>query len=86
MLDELEFRENLREKYGMAAVAILLKDKIQESLSKNNTIIDGLYSWDEYLFLKEKFKEIKIISICCDKEIRYDRIGKNCRKLEKERE
>ena len=50
-----EYREKIREKYGMAAVAILLKDKIRESLEKNNTVLDGLYSWDEYLILKKEF-------------------------------
>ena len=71
-----EYREKIREKYGMAAVAILLKNKIRESLKKNNTVLDGLYSWDEYLILKKEFPNLKLIGIICDKNIRYERIGK----------
>lgn len=70
-----EYREKIREKYGMAAVAILLKDQIKEAYSKGNTVLDGLYSWDEYLVLKEEFKDLKLISVCCDKNIRYKRIA-----------
>ncbi len=71
-----EYREKIREKYGMAAVAILLKDKIREAYGKGNTVLDGLYSWDEYLVLKDEFPELKLIGVICDKKIRYDRISK----------
>lgn len=70
-----EYREKIREEYGMGAVAILLKDKIKSAYNSNNTVLDGLYSWDEYLILKKEFKDLKLISICCDKELRYQRIG-----------
>lgn len=72
-----EYRENIRKKYGMGAVAYLLKDKIEEAYKAGNTVLDGLYSWDEYVILKEKFKdELKLVCVCCDKAIRYERIGK----------
>lgn len=72
-----EFRENIRKKYGMGAVAILLQDQIEESYKNGNTVLDGLYSWDEYKILKEKFPDtLKLICVCCDKKIRYERIGK----------
>lgn len=72
-----EYRENIRKKYGMGAVAILLKDKIALSYEQKDTVLDGLYSWDEYLILKEKFKDnLKLVCVCCDKNIRYDRIGR----------
>ena len=70
-----EYRENIRKKYGMAAVAVLLEEEIKESVKNNNTVLDGLYSWDEYIFLKEKFKDLKLICIVCDKQLRYDRIA-----------
>ena len=35
----------------------------------------GLYSWEEYKILKEKFDNLIIISIVADKNIRYKRIG-----------
>lgn len=71
-----EYREKIREKYGMAAVAVLLKDKIKEAYAKGDTVLDGLYSWDEYLVLKNEFKDLKLIGVVCDKELRYERIGK----------
>ena len=70
-----EFRENIRKQYGMAAVAVLLEEEITESVKTQDTVLDGLYSWDEYLFLKEKFPELKLICVVCDKELRYERIN-----------
>ncbi len=69
------YRENIRKQYGMGAVAEILKDDIESSYKENNTVLDGLYSWDEYLILKDKFKELKLICIVCDKDIRYERIA-----------
>ncbi len=72
-----EYRENIRKKYGQGAVAYLLKDKIEEAYKTGDTVLDGLYSWEEYEILKEKFGDkFKLICVCCDKDIRYDRIGK----------
>lgn len=71
-----EYRENLRKQYGMGAVAEILKFDIENAYKENNTVLDGLYSWDEYLILKEKFPNLKLICIVCDKAIRYERIGK----------
>ena len=70
-----EFRENIRKQYGMAAVAVLLEEEITESVKTQDTVLDGLYSWDEYLILKEKFPELKLICVVCDKELRYERIN-----------
>ena len=39
-----------------------------------DTVLDGLYSWDEYLILKDKFKDLKLICVCTDKKIRYNRV------------
>lgn len=75
--NEKFMREELRKKYGMAAMAILLLPKIKESYINNDTVLDGLYSWDEYLVLKEEFKDqLKLICIIADKGIRYERVGK----------
>lgn len=71
-----EYRENLRRLYGMGAVAEILKFDIENAYKENNTVLDGLYSWDEYLILKEKFPNLKLICIVCDKAIRYERVGK----------
>ena len=69
-----EFRENLRKEHGMSVVAKILLPKIDDAYSKGNNVLDGLYSWDEYLILKDKFKDLKLICICTDKKIRYNRV------------
>lgn len=69
------FREKIRQEHGMAAVAKLLEPEIKEKVETNDTVLDGLYSWDEYIYLKEKFKNLKLICICCDKKIRHHRIA-----------
>ena len=75
--NERMMREKLRKEHGMAAMAIVLLPKIEESYKTQNTVLDGLYSWDELLVLKDKFKDkLKLICINCDKEIRYERVGK----------
>lgn len=73
--NEKMMRESLREKYGMAAMAIILLPKITESIKKQDTVLDGLYSWDEYLILKEKFSNLKLVCVIADKNIRYNRVS-----------
>ena len=73
--NEKKMREDVRKQYGMAAVAVLLEDKIRKAVEEKDTVLDGLYSWDEYVYLKEKFKELVLVSIVCDKEKRYDRVS-----------
>lgn len=75
--NEKIFREKLRKEYGMAAYAIKAKPKIDNLLSKHDfVVIDGLYSWEEYRFLKEKFPFLKLILIYTEPEIRYQRLAK----------
>lgn len=74
--NEKMMRENLRKQYGMAAYAIILKDRIKEQLDKSNVVIDGLYSWDELMYLKQEFENIKVLSIIVNKDIRYERLSK----------
>lgn len=73
---EQEFRENLRKKHGMGVVAQILLPKIKELKEKGNVVLDGLYSFEEYKILKEELKDIKVLSIITDKNIRYERIEK----------
>ena len=73
--NEKMMRERLRSEYGMAAYAILSLPKIEEYAKTSNVVLDGLYSWDELVVLKEKFPDLKVISIVVDKEIRYNRLA-----------
>jgi dephospho-CoA kinase len=51
--NEKAIREELRRKHGKGAYAKCCLSKIQEFLGQGPTVIDGLYSWAEYLFLKK---------------------------------
>ena len=55
----------------MGVVAQILLPKIKELKEKGNVVLDGLYSFEEYKILKEELKDIKVLSIITDKNIRY---------------
>lgn len=76
--NEKKVREDLRATHGMGAFAKLSIPRIQTLVNCSNKIcIDGLYSWSEYLILREAFNHsIKLIQIYADKEIRYSRLAK----------
>ena len=73
--NEKMMRERLRKEYGMAAYATLSLPKIDEYVKTSNVVLDGLYSWDELVVLKEKYPELVVIAIVVDKEIRYNRLS-----------
>jgi dephospho-CoA kinase len=53
--NERYIRQQLRKKHGMAAYAKLNLPKIDSSLKSSNVVVDGLYSWEEYILLKERY-------------------------------
>ena len=72
-------RMEVREKYGMEAMAVLSKEKIKKSLEKETLVVlDGLYSFEEYQYLKKEFKDVKVVLLVlwADKKLRYDRVEK----------
>jgi dephospho-CoA kinase len=74
--NERKYREDLRRELGMAAMAIKIKPRIEKALEKSSTVIlDGLYSWEEYVHLKEKFPSIELLCIYARPETRYSRLG-----------
>ena len=75
--NERAYRENLRKELGMAAYAIKIEPRIRQlSTSKVESIIlDGLYSWEEYLYLMPKFPELKLVAIYARPEVRYHRLS-----------
>ena len=74
--NERMMREKLRSVYGMAAFATLSLPKIDEFIKDNNVVLDGLYSWDELVVLKEKYSNLITIAVIVDKNKRYDRLSK----------
>ncbi len=74
---EKEFRESLRKQNGLDYYVKLKLPEIKEASKTKNVVIDGLYSWEEYKYLKENLdNELKLICTITDKNIRYDRISK----------
>ena len=70
------FREKLREEHGKECYAKFIYPEILENSNKF-IVLDGLYSWYEYKYLKEKLQDnLKMIAIVCDKSLRYERISK----------
>lgn len=70
------YRKKIRQEYGMAAPAILSLPKIEAVLKeKQKVILDGLYSWEEYIFLKEKFPSLILLCIYAQPVIRYERLS-----------
>ncbi len=84
--NERMVREDLRKKHGMAAYAILNLPRIEAALEKGGVVIDGLYSWEEYKYLKEKLGgRLDIVAIWAPPEVRYARLkGRAVRPLNPE--
>jgi len=74
--NERAVREELRNRYGMAAFAILNQSRLDELLSKGNVIVDGLYSFAEYKVLKDNYKDkLVVIAVYAPPRIRYERLS-----------
>jgi dephospho-CoA kinase len=75
--NEKAIREELRTKDGMAAYARLSLEEIQRSLMKTPTLIDGMYSWSEYRFLKNQFGgQMAVLAVFTTRFIRYERLSR----------
>jgi dephospho-CoA kinase len=73
--NERVVREELRKKHGMAAYAILNLPRIEAALEKSNVVIDGLYSWEEYKYLKDRLGgRLHIVAVWSPPEARYNRL------------
>lgn len=70
--NERIIREMLRSKHGMAAFAKLNFSKIDEN--SGNIVIDGLYSWEEYLAFKEKYLNFITLAIFASPATRHARL------------
>jgi dephospho-CoA kinase len=74
--NERTVRQELRKEHGMAAYAILNGPKIDALMKSSNVVVDGLYSWEEYLLMKEKFGErFKIVAVYASPITRYKRLA-----------
>ena len=76
--NEKKIRQELRKHHGMDAYATLSVPKIKDMLKENDVVlIDGLYSWSEYIYLREvDLAKISLITIISMRKNRYDRLKK----------
>jgi dephospho-CoA kinase len=75
--NERKIRESIRKKHGMAAFAKLNMPKFNELLKRGNVVGDGLYSFAEYKYLNDKFKDrMFLVAVYAPPELRYERISK----------
>ena len=81
--NERYIRELLRQEYGMSAYAKLNLPRIDEASKYSDVVIDGLYSWEEYTFLKDYYgKDFYVVAVWASPRIRYDRLtGRLSRRL-----
>lgn len=70
-------REKIRREEGMGAYAVRAKPQIETLLKEHNRVaIDGLYSWEEFLILREEFPGLVLVHIFAEPQIRYERLSK----------
>ena len=73
--NERYIRELLRQEQGMAAYAKLNLPAIDSALKHSEVVIDGLYSWEEYTFLKSYYGEdFYVVAVWASPGIRYTRL------------
>jgi dephospho-CoA kinase len=73
--NERYVRELLRKKQGMAAYAKLNLPAIDSALKTSDVVIDGLYSWEEYTFLKEYYRDdFSVVAVWSSPKTRYARL------------
>lgn len=68
-------RERLRAELGKAAYAKILLPDITEALDETDVVLDGMYSWSEYKYLKENLEtELVILAVVTNRGIRQARL------------
>jgi len=84
--NERRVREELRKAHGMAAYAILNLSRIELAFKQQDVVIDGLYSWEEYMLLKNYFgDELLTLAVWSSPKTRYARLaGREVRPLNAE--
>jgi dephospho-CoA kinase len=74
--NERHVREMLRKEQGMDAYAKLNLPRINTALKNTDAVIDGLYSWEEYAFLKGYYGEnLCLVAVWASPATRYARLA-----------
>ncbi len=75
--NERAMREMLRKEYGMAAFAELNKEYIDEALRTSDVVVDGLYSWSEYIVMRDYYVgRFSVVAVWTSPKLRYERLSK----------
>ena len=75
--NERYVRQQLRKEHGMAAYAKLNLPRIDASLKSSDVVVDGLYSWEEYTLLKERYGErFSVVAVWASSTTRHKRLAK----------
>ena len=74
--NERKVREALRATSDMAIYAKKSEPKIKEYYEQGkNVVVESLYSWSEYKYLKEIYKDnFKLLAIVTDRDLRAERL------------
>ena len=68
-------REEIRKKYGMDAYIVKNIPKIKaEFVNSPIVVIDGMRSYEEYLSAQKSFRNVFLLAVVADKQIRYQRL------------
>jgi dephospho-CoA kinase len=74
--NERYIRQQLRKEHGMAAYAKLNLPRIDSSLKSSNVVVDGLYSWEEYILLKKYYSEqFTTVAVWASASTRHGRLA-----------
>ena len=69
-------RELLRQEQGMAAYAKLNQPRIDAALKRSDVVIDGLYSWEEYTLLQDRYgASFYLVAVWASPGTRYARLA-----------
>ncbi len=75
--NERHVRELLRKEHGMAAYAKLNLPRIEAARKNSNVVVDGLYSWEEYRLLKERYgADFTVVAVWASPATRYTRLSR----------
>jgi dephospho-CoA kinase len=74
--NERPVRERIRREHGMEAYAKLSVPRIDNALKTSNVVVDGLYSWEEYIYLKDYYRDrFMVVAVWASPQDRYRRLG-----------
>ena len=74
--NERPVRERIRKEHGMDAYAKLSLPRIDAALRTSNVVVDGLYSWEEYTYLKNHYgDDFIVVAVWASPKARYARLG-----------